>query len=226
MKLMRTTAAALTPDRPPHHRTPRRNRGGLGAQGCPRLARPDSGGPRTTLLPRTRYSAVMGRFSRRSVETGQFGQNCRVSGWRPDPRRSVLVRLAAHRTAARVAQPSVILRLATSRRARQASRSAAVRVRSCSASSASCSARSQSSMLLTTWIVQFALPARAVQLAGGRRRAVHSPASCRSCSRWSAPQVIDGCLDAELHGLAQKQRARYAELTHRKDRNMNMKTDS
>ena len=60
MKLMRTTAAALTPDRPPHHRTPRRNRGGLGAQGCPRLARPIQGGtPHVPLCCRGRVTAPL-----------------------------------------------------------------------------------------------------------------------------------------------------------------------
>ena len=42
------------------------------------------------MLLRTRVTAPLwAGFSRRSVETGQFGQNRRVSRWRPDPRRSV-----------------------------------------------------------------------------------------------------------------------------------------
>ena len=52
--------------------------------------------------------------------------------WSPLQRRAVLVRQPAPRTAARVAQPRAIPQLAASRRANQASRSATVRVRSCS----------------------------------------------------------------------------------------------
>ena len=75
-------AAVPVADRLADHRAPRRNRGGFDAQGGP--SRPGQF-PSTTLLRRTRYSVVMGRFfSRESAETGQFGQLGRFSGSLPE----------------------------------------------------------------------------------------------------------------------------------------------
>ena len=74
-------AVGVVADRLAYHRAPRRNGGGFDAQGRP--SRP--GGFRgcwdTTLLPRSRYSAVMSDvFWDGSAEIGPIGQNRRFSG--------------------------------------------------------------------------------------------------------------------------------------------------